>query len=927
MTQPTQQFPSLASQATQAGADARLRICIVTPDLLGPVKNGGIGTACAYLGHALADAGHKVSILYAGSSPAADDSSWLSPYREAGIAVHQLCDKNTLSDLCIFPDNTPLALAKLVYDWLASQPEFDLVLFMDWLGLGFYALHAKQAGLRFADTAMVIALHSPSLWHAVNNAAFPASPAETVTWHLERKAIAMADALISPSAYLLNWCLEHKYELPGRVFVQPNILALPERSAAPAPLDEVVFFGRLEYRKGLDQFCNAIDILARQAHLPPKIPFLGKPGWQGDEHSLLYIARRAGNWLRQPQLILFADHDEAMAYLAQPGRLAVMPSIVENSPYTVYECLLLGIPFLARDSGGTAELVARSDRQAALFDDRPAQLAEKIASLLGTVPQRPRLAFDPEANVRAWQEGLSALAADILGQGRPLISVCLAHYNRPHFLKMALASLFAQDSRDFELLLADDGSPGEETARYLASIEPEFARRGWRIFRLPNGYVGRARNHLASQARGEWLLFFDDDNVAMPDMLAKCALAAAKRKDGFISLMFNVFEGDGEPGPDNQKEAFLPVGDILAYSALNNAISDATCLIHRRTFERLHGFTEDYGIGHEDFELLLRAILAGESCAILPEPVFWYRRQAGEASMLRQTNRYANSMRSLRPFMDHYPAREAELALMASAMNQQEELRLRIKRNPQGAVFNDGRDAQSCETLAGVAALLREQGRDELAEQVLAAVKEQENPLSAVTRRHLGSALQAAATGDQARLRSIIAEFRACGVKESEQARFYLTILEKLPQGGLSLELLDSLGELEGPTLAVRLDIAGQNLAAGRRDVALAQLVKAWQAADEIYLAKRSDVTGAIRDGAFFCALQHFILHGREEMWVWPQTQRFQKLWDGLGPAQAELAGALAAAYGCQAEDIAALLQEFRASQAPEPAGCAAGGQ
>lgn len=922
----TQQFPSLASLT---GAGDKIRICIVTPDLLGPVKNGGIGTACAYLAHALADAGHKVSILYAASNPADDDSSWLPPYGDAGIAVHQLCNKNTLSDLRIFPDNTPLALSRLVYDWLARQSEFDLVLFMDWLGLGFYALHAKQAGIRFANTAMAIVLHSPSLWHAVNNAAFPASPAETVTWHLERKAIAMADALISPSAYLLNWCIRHKYALPGRVFVQPNILVMPEfgQAAARAPVDEAVFFGRLEYRKGLDQFCNAIDILARADRLPAKITFLGKPGWQGDEHSLLYIARRARKWGRQPQLILFADHDEAMTYLAQPGRLAIMPSIVENSPYTVYECLLLGIPFLARDSGGTAELVASEDRPAVLFDDRPAQLAEKIASLLGTIPKRARLAFDPQANVRAWQEGLPALAADIQGQGRPLVSVCLAHYNRPHFLKMALDSLFAQDSCDFELLLADDGSPGEETARFLASIEPEFARRGWRIFRLPNGYVGRARNHLASQARGEWLLFFDDDNVAMPDMLAKCAIAARKRKDGFISLMFNVFEGDGEPSPGNQKEVFLPVGDILAYSALNNAISDATCLIHKKTFERLHGFTEDYGIGHEDFELLLRAILAGENCAILPEPVFWYRRQAGEASMLQQTNRYANSMRSLRPFMDHYPASEAELALMASAMNQQEELRLRIKRNPHGTVINDGRDAQSCETLAGVAALLKEQGGAELAEQVLAAVREQENPVSAVTRKHLGRAMQAVATGDQARLRSIIAEFRSCGVKESEQARFYLTILDELPQGKLSLELLDSLGELAAPTLANRLDIAWQNLAAGRKAVALGQLVKAWQAADEIYLAKRSDVIGAIRDGAFFCALQHFILHGREEMWVWPQTQRFQKLWDALGADQSALAQSLAAEYGCQAEDMAALLKDFRANQAPDADGGEGGGQ
>ena len=42
-----------------------LAICIVTCDIVGPIRNGGIGTAYYNLAHALARAGHKVTVLYA----------------------------------------------------------------------------------------------------------------------------------------------------------------------------------------------------------------------------------------------------------------------------------------------------------------------------------------------------------------------------------------------------------------------------------------------------------------------------------------------------------------------------------------------------------------------------------------------------------------------------------------------------------------------------------------------------------------------------------------------------------------------------------------------------------------------------------------------------------------------------------------------
>src|SRR5438067_5871432 len=58
--------PSFASLPRCEGPDhgRRLRVCIASSDVVGPVRNGGIGTAYTALAETLTAAGHEVTILY-----------------------------------------------------------------------------------------------------------------------------------------------------------------------------------------------------------------------------------------------------------------------------------------------------------------------------------------------------------------------------------------------------------------------------------------------------------------------------------------------------------------------------------------------------------------------------------------------------------------------------------------------------------------------------------------------------------------------------------------------------------------------------------------------------------------------------------------------------------------------------------------------
>ena len=43
------------------------------------------------------------------------------------------------------------------------------------------------------------------------------------------------------------------------------------------------------------------------------------------------------------------------------------------------------------------------------------------------------------------------------------------------------------------------------------------------------------------------------------------------------------------------------------------------------------GFTEDAGVGHEDWELWARAILKGYTLQVVPEALYWYRTASGRS--------------------------------------------------------------------------------------------------------------------------------------------------------------------------------------------------------------------------------------------------------------------------------------------------------
>ena len=99
----------------------------------------------------------------------------------------------------------------------------------------------------------------------------------------------------------------------------------------------------------------------------------------------------------------------------------------------------------------------------------------------------------------------------------PLITVAICTWNRANFLQRAVESVLPQMTDKTELLIVDNASTDDtpEVAVRLAAGHPHLT-----VCRENEIGVSAARNTALKKARGQYVLFLDDDAMAEPGWLA-----------------------------------------------------------------------------------------------------------------------------------------------------------------------------------------------------------------------------------------------------------------------------------------------------------------------------------------------------------------------------------------------------------------------
>lgn len=104
---------------------------------------------------------------------------------------------------------------------------------------------------------------------------------------------------------------------------------------------------------------------------------------------------------------------------------------------------------------------------------------------------------------------------------KSLISVVLATYNWPQALRLCLQGLSEQTDKNFEVVIADDGST-DETAQLIKSCSQSLDIKIKHVWQQDVGFrKAMVLNKAMAESVGEYLVFLDGDCLAQPDFIER----------------------------------------------------------------------------------------------------------------------------------------------------------------------------------------------------------------------------------------------------------------------------------------------------------------------------------------------------------------------------------------------------------------------
>ncbi|HSW14892.1 MAG TPA: glycosyltransferase [Solimonas sp.] len=183
----------------------------------------------------------------------------------------------------------------------------------------------------------------------------------------------------------------------------------------------------------------------------------------------------------------------------------------------------------------------------------------------------------------------------------PFFSVIVPTHLRPTLLRRSLQSLRAQSFQGFEIIVIDDAGSLDSALAAAGFLRPEdsFIKRGGRSGPATSRNVG------LDMARGEWVVFLDDDDCFAPHHLAAVhACIQTSRSPVLFTDCEVVTEDRSQPDVPQLSRQLVALGHMDVNSLWVKNFIPPHALAYRRSL--LEGCRVDpYMASLEDWEFLL----------------------------------------------------------------------------------------------------------------------------------------------------------------------------------------------------------------------------------------------------------------------------------------------------------------------------------
>jgi glycosyltransferase involved in cell wall biosynthesis len=226
----------------------------------------------------------------------------------------------------------------------------------------------------------------------------------------------------------------------------------------------------------------------------------------------------------------------------------------------------------------------------------------------------------------------------------PLVSILIPAYNAQAWIAATIESALQQTWGNKEVVVVDDGSKDR-----TLTVARQFASRGVKVISQPNQGACVARNTAFSVAKGEYIQWFDADDLLAPDKIERqmAVLSECKGKQTLLSGAWGYFfyrTSKANFSPTPLWSNLSPVEFLYLKMSQNLHMQPDVWLVSREITEAA-GPWDTRLWRDNDGEYFCRVILASESIRFVPDARSYYRRSgSGSVSFIGLSDKKMESL-------------------------------------------------------------------------------------------------------------------------------------------------------------------------------------------------------------------------------------------------------------------------------------------
>lgn len=214
------------------------------------------------------------------------------------------------------------------------------------------------------------------------------------------------------------------------------------------------------------------------------------------------------------------------------------------------------------------------------------------------------------------------------------ISVIIPCYNCEKFIEETVESILQQSILPVEIILINDNS-SDDTLKILYELNKKSSMIRIFDFKINRG-VSFCRNYAVNKSNGDYVMFLDSDDLALPNLIEESKKKLDKLNSEFNDKYIMTYCSYVQIDENNNiiskemKGIQTEPQEILGYEFLRNYVPTSGVILKKEAFYKACKFNEKLTYA-EDWDLWLRIAQIGGFCYI-DKPLIKIRRRNGSLS-------------------------------------------------------------------------------------------------------------------------------------------------------------------------------------------------------------------------------------------------------------------------------------------------------